>query len=83
MSVLRVGLIGCGGMGAKLARECHSLDDAEITVVCDLNAEAASALGKEFKAKVFKQYRSLLRSDVDGVIVATPNEIPNQPMGAR
>lgn len=75
MNKLKVGLIGCGGMGMHLARQCHSLEDATIAAVCDPNHEAAGKAADEFGALRYPSYKSLLQSDVDGVIVATPNDL--------
>lgn len=74
MSSLRVGLIGCGGMGMNLARHCHSLENAKIVAVTDAVAEAAKKAADEFGARRFPSYKSLIEFDVDGVIIATPND---------
>ncbi|MGC8861646.1 MAG: Gfo/Idh/MocA family protein [Armatimonadota bacterium] len=72
--VLKVGLVGCGGMGMNLARHCHSLDDSRISGVYDVDPAASSKAAQEFGAKKFGSYKRLLDSKVDAVIVATPND---------
>jgi len=74
MKKLRVGLVGCGGMGMNVGRKCHSLDEAEITAVCDIDPEALAKAGDEFGAARFRTYHRLLASDIDAVMVATPND---------
>lgn len=72
---LRVGLVGCGGMGTALARHCNSLEDAVVTGVYDPDASAAARVAEEFGAKVYSSCSRLLRGAVDAVIVATPNDL--------
>ena len=73
-NMLKIGLIGCGGMGMHLSRQCQTLDDAKITAVFDVNTEAAETAAQEFGAARFVSHAELLSSDVDGVIIATPND---------
>lgn len=76
MSVLRVGLIGCGGMGMHLARQCNTLDNARITAVYDPNTEAALKAAEEFGAIRMRSHLHLVESsEVDGVIIASPNDL--------
>jgi predicted dehydrogenase len=72
--MLRVGLIGCGGMGMNLARHCHSLDDSRITAVYDIDEGAKQRAAQEFEARAYSSLRRLINSDIDAVIVATPND---------
>lgn len=76
MKKFKVGLAGCGGMGANLARRCNTLNNAAITAVCDTNEELARAVGEELgTGAVFTDYEKMLESDIDGVIIATPNSL--------
>lgn len=75
MSVLRVGLAGCGAMGMRLARHCHSLDGAEIAAVYDPFFESVRKAVHEFDAVRARSYGGLLNSDIDAVIIATPNDL--------
>ena len=72
---LRVGLIGCGSMGASLAKACAGLERAEVVAVSDIVAEAAEKLGHELGAEAYADNgdKILGRDDIAGVIVATPN----------
>ena len=70
---VRVGIIGCGSMGSDLARNCASLEKAEIVGACDIEAKKAEQLAEELDADCFASSRELLSEDVEAVIVAVPN----------
>ena len=71
---IRVGLIGCGGMGMSNLVNCAKHADVAVTAVCDVWQERLDAANKKFPdAKPYRDYRKLLESkDVDAVIIATP-----------
>ena len=77
---VRVGLVGCGGMGVANLRAMLRLN-AQCVALCDVDdeqaAKAREAIGKEFGQTpdlVVRDFRRLLdRTDVDAVIVATPD----------
>jgi predicted dehydrogenase len=71
---IRVGIIGLGYWGPKLARNFHELDGAcKVAMAADLRQERFSDL-KELcpDAAVTNDYRDLLNSAVDAVVIATP-----------
>lgn len=70
---LRVGVIGCGYWGPKLARNFHDIAGSELAIVADLcetRLEEMKRLYPEIQAT--RDYRDLLNGDVDAVVVATP-----------
>ena len=73
---VRVGIIGCGGMGTGLWRTFNSQPDVDPVAVCDVYdpfRERAARIPRE-KPEQFKDWRRLLdRKDIDAVIVATPD----------
>lgn len=75
MKKLKVGLVGCGGMGSSVARRCNELDNADVVAVCDTNEENAKKAAEEFDAKAFTSYAKMLASDIDAVIIGTPNDL--------
>lgn len=74
---VKYGIIGCGGIAnGKHLPAISKLKDVEITAYCDLipeRAEKANADYSHGKAKVYTDYRQLLKADVDAVAVCTPN----------
>lgn len=67
------GIIGYGNMGLWHADNINSrIDDLEVTMVYDV-AEERNALAMENGLKVCKSAEELLSSDIDLVIIATPN----------
>lgn len=79
MKKLRVGLVGCGRIAAKNhAPEMARLGKAkaEIVALYDIKKGKAEAFAAEAnlpKATVFPSYEAMLASDIDAVIIATPN----------
>lgn len=77
MSLLKVGIIGCGGIAnGKHMPSIKKAGYAEMTAFCDLILERAEKAAKEYgtkDAKVFTDYHELLKEDLDAVYVCTPN----------
>jgi predicted dehydrogenase len=73
---IRVGIIGCGGMGRSDWRTFLAEPDVVPVAVCDVYVpfrERAVAMCKE-KVDAYPDFRRLLdRSDIDAVIIATPD----------
>jgi predicted dehydrogenase len=74
---LRYGIIGCGGIAnGKHLPSIQNLGDVEIAAFCDIIPARAEKANKEYaegKARVFSDYRELLREELDAVCVLTPN----------
>jgi predicted dehydrogenase len=74
-SAVRIGLIGAGSRGTYTSRTVAKDPRARVAAVCDIfdeRIEKAKASIPAPEAKGYKQYRDLLSSDVDAVIIATP-----------
>jgi hypothetical protein len=74
---LNVGFIGLGGMGSARLREILGCD-VNVTAFCDVDenqfAAARQILPAEAPApKTFVDFRELLASDVDAIVVASPD----------
>lgn len=78
MSKLKIGIVGCGNIAmtkhlpnlAKYAGRC------EIVAFCDIMESKAIAACEKYGApgaKVFTDYRDLIKEDLDAVHVCTPN----------
>jgi len=73
MAELKVGLLGCGGMGLSLATPCHELPNSAIVAVCDTDEKRAQEAGDKFGASVYTDYAKLIsEAGVGAVIVASP-----------
>lgn len=77
---VRIGLIGCGGMGAANMRNLMNFPDVEVAAVCDVDDNRMpndiSDVEKKYgrKPDVYKDYRKILeRNDIDAIIVGTPD----------
>jgi len=73
---LRVGVIGCGGMGTahmKALLKMRESDNVEIAAVCDVYQKRLDAAVQLTGARPYKDYRELLaQRDIDYVLIATP-----------
>jgi len=74
-SAVKVGLIGSGNRGTYVAGEMAKNTSARIVALCDIFPEkmdqAKSKIGAT-DARMYKDLRDLLASDVEAVIIATP-----------
>src|SRR5260370_33395489 len=68
---LKVGVIGAGYWGANLVRVCHELGILES--VCDANEAAIASVAAQYpEVGLELDVASLLKRDIDAVIVAAP-----------
>ena len=75
---LKVGIIGCGAIAEfKYHLSISSIPEAEVVAFCDIIPEKAEAMSRIFKAydaKIYEDYRELLKDgSIDVVHVCTPN----------
>ncbi len=70
---VRVGVIGCGYWGPKLARNFHELPAAELVAIADLDATRRSNMAERYPAAtVLANHSDLLALELDAVAIATP-----------
>jgi predicted dehydrogenase len=70
---VRVGVIGLGYWGPKLARNLHSLPGVEMAMASDLRKERLDDLKRNYVDIALTQnYRDLLNDGLDAVVIATP-----------
>jgi predicted dehydrogenase len=73
VDTIRVGVIGCGYWGPNLIRNFVESSRAELVGVADLRQERLEHIQKRYPAvNVTQDYRDLLTSNLDAVVVATP-----------
>ena len=71
---INLGIIGVNSMGRSNLANCAKHPDVQVTAICDVwDKRVKDALAAYPSAKGHRDYRELLaRSDVDGVIIASP-----------
>jgi predicted dehydrogenase len=70
---IKVGIVGLGYWGPKLARNFHDLPGAKLHCAADLNSTRLSDLQKLYpEVSVTNDYDKMLQSDIDAVVIATP-----------
>ncbi|MBI2440430.1 MAG: Gfo/Idh/MocA family oxidoreductase [Lentisphaerae bacterium] len=73
---VKVGIIGLGAIGAVHADAYRAAPDAEIAAICDIAEARLAALGGKYDVKRrFKDYRDLLKSDLDAVSICVGNKL--------
>ncbi len=70
---MRIGLIGCGGIGQLRAQAVAQSKGLHLSAVSDLDQGRATALAQRYGATVIADWRALVAHDqVDAVLVSTP-----------
>jgi predicted dehydrogenase len=70
---VRIGVVGCGYWGPKLARVFDELPNAVLAMAADLNEERLADIKyRHERITVTRNYHDLLGDDVDAIVVATP-----------
>jgi UDP-N-acetylglucosamine 3-dehydrogenase len=78
---LRVAVIGCGAIGTRHARALGLSADADLTAVCDTDADRAEAHVRGTSARAYQSVEELLRQEaLDAVTVATPDHLHTEPV---
>jgi len=73
MEKLRVGVIGCGYWGPKLARNFHDSALTELTHLADFREDRLAHMRELYPGvRTTTDYRELLRSEINAVAIATP-----------
>ncbi len=71
--MIKVGIIGLGYWGPKLARNFNDLPEADLAWVCDLDQNRLDHITSLYPGvRATRDYRELLASDVEAVYIATP-----------
>lgn len=71
--MVKVGIIGAGHFGPKLARNFYELPNAELAWVCDLRQDRLDHIAGLYPGvRTTQDYGDLLASDVDAIVIATP-----------
>ena len=71
--MLKVGLIGCGFMGAMHANCYNNIKDATVVAVADVRREKAEELAKLSGAEIYATGKELIeKADVDVIDICLP-----------
>ena len=71
MQKLKIGVVGCGHWGKNLVRNFSDL--GVLQYVCDTNIAHSKEIAKKYNVES-KTIAELLKTDIDGVVIATPAE---------
>ncbi|MCW5977421.1 MAG: Gfo/Idh/MocA family oxidoreductase [Bryobacteraceae bacterium] len=72
-SAITLGLIGCGNRGMYVSGLFAKNEFARVAAVCDIYKDRIEEARKKYSgAQVFTDYKELLNSNVDAVLIATP-----------
>lgn len=79
--MLKVGVVGCGGIGLLHSRAYQSHPEAELVCVCDVVKEKAVARAQELGVKPYFSVRDMLSAedDLDAVGVITADHLHFEP----
>jgi len=75
MNVLRVGIVGAGGMGSTHARSFARLDGVAIEAIADIESGKADVLAARYGAQAFSSLEALLEVRPDIVVVSVPTDL--------
>ena len=72
-SALTIGLLGSGRRGSYVAGLFAKNEFARVAALCDIYQDQLDVASKQFSgAKLFKDAKEMMASDVDAVLIATP-----------
>lgn len=73
-NVVRMGVVGVGGMGQGHCKTMKGVEEMKLTAVCDIDPVTAEKVGAEHGVPWFQRHRDLIRSGLcDAVLIATPH----------
>jgi predicted dehydrogenase len=73
MNSIKVGVIGCGYWGPKLARNFNEMPEVELAWVSDLREDRLAHMRELYPGtRSTRDYHDILHSDVEAVVIATP-----------
>lgn len=69
----KIGVVGCGYWGPKLARNFFEIEESRLEWIVDLRPERLAHMQSLYPSvNISQSFTELLESDVDGVVLATP-----------
>lgn len=72
--MLRVGVVGCGGISVRHTASADYLENAQLVGVCDIKKDRADRVAKEYNCKAYYDYKELIdKKNIDVVHICTPH----------
>jgi UDP-N-acetylglucosamine 3-dehydrogenase len=75
--MVKIGIIGCGGMGRYHACILKKMEDVKIVSACDIDENLLNNFKNDFGVEeIYKDFKEMLKkSEIDGIICATPTHL--------
>lgn len=71
---VRIGFVGCGGIGNHHLKLWQNINNAKVVAVCDIIPERAEKAGETMGAQAFTDMREMLSTaEIDAVDICTPS----------
>jgi len=79
--LVRVGVIGTGGIAMRQAQRLAQLDDVEIVAGCDISEENLKKFAEKYEVPhTYKDFNEMVQLDeMDAITVCTPNYMHKEP----
>lgn len=73
MALVRLGIVGCGGISERHGRAAAACEDVVIVACCDVRPGLADAWSEQFGCeRAYADYRTMIEEhELDGVLIAT------------
>jgi len=82
-SIVKVGIVGCGGIASHHAKSYVEVGGAELCAFCDVSAERAERLAQEFGGRAYTDLGEMLDGEeLQAVSLLTPPAVRFEPVRA-
>lgn len=71
--MIRVGIAGCGIRGLLFEQSLRRFGDVAVVGMCDPSGVARTGMGSEYSGPIYSDVHELLKLQLDGLIIATPD----------
>jgi predicted dehydrogenase len=75
--MIKIGIIGCGGMGRLHTKILKKKEDVKVVSACDIDENLLNNFKNNFEVEeVYTNYKKMIdKSDIDAIICATPTHL--------
>ena len=79
--MIRIGVIGAGGIANVHLRYLSTVEDVEIAALCDVDASRLELMTSRYGGQAYADFREMLNVEhLDGVYLCTPPEVRREPL---